>query len=392
MTRVLPEVTAPAPLEFVAWLCADACRVEFASADPLPYHAGAPATRLDDHRFEIRYQQRADGRWTARADGRLLARPAADGRVPDAVEWRATDELLGWSAPVAEFVVRVERDRQGVIVRSSAHGCEQPALERHLPDAVRFATELTAAAAEPAPATPAPLRPCCARHAPWCAVAWVHAGLGAERRGELLIARDALRAALAQAPHLAELEYRIGALDRALGQDRLAVPRLRAASRRSADQGQRSLAALAARASQQRATAAPGDSLRDDALAQLAAGRFESALALAHAARATDPDAVADLRLRHRLQRTQGDPLGSLGTALLLREYARTDPAVDDLLAEDFARVGHWQLAHRAGARMMLRQLPLEMLDELRTAGRDLAAAAAERWARAQQALAAPPK
>ena len=95
------------PVEFVAWLCADACRNEFPGSDPLPYHAMAPATRRHDGLFEIRYQRREDGRWTAKAAGRLLATPASDHELPNRVDYQLARGLLGFQHPDAEVVVLV---------------------------------------------------------------------------------------------------------------------------------------------------------------------------------------------------------------------------------------------------------------------------------------------
>src|SRR5262249_53224955 len=90
----------------------------------------------------------------------------------------------------------------------------------------------------------------------------------------------------------------------------------------------------------------------------------------------TAADPIADLRLRHRLQRARDDRFGSLGTALLLREYGG-EPGVDRLLAEDYAQVGHWQLARRTAAHLLVGQLPgSDLLPALQSAG----AAAQSAW------------
>ena len=67
------EASGP-PAAFVAWLCADVARTEFTGSDPLPYHGMAPVTRCEDGSFEIRYEQRDDGRWSPRAESARLRR------------------------------------------------------------------------------------------------------------------------------------------------------------------------------------------------------------------------------------------------------------------------------------------------------------------------------
>jgi len=370
-----PLLVANAPPTFVAWLCADACRLGFPAADPLPYHAGAPATRLADGSYEVRYQRRDDGRWTPRADGRLLAPRVSGTEVPGDVRYVAATGLGGWRTVDAEFVVTIAVTPAGADIRTSAYGFDAEPLLRHLHAAAEFAQALACP-----DETGGSLRSCCAQHANWRAVALLRAARDRARDNDLLALRDALRAARAVAADLPGLDYRIGAVEHAIGQDELAAPRLRTASRSDADPVTRSSAWTSARSSSTRSTQRDSESMRRSALAALDAGRLEAAAALAHAATATAPDPIADLRLRHRLQRARDDRFGSLGTALLLREYGG-EAGVDRLLAEDYAQVGYWRLARRTAARLLIGQLPAsDLFAALQSASAGLAQSAWIGW------------
>ncbi len=380
-------LTARAPVAFVAYLCADACRVDFPATDPLPYHAGAPITQLADGSFEVRYQRRPDGRWAPRAAGRLVAALRSVDSPSQDLAYAATNGLIGWRDVEAELVVQVRATAQGATVRSTAYGFDAGPVLRHLRAAVDFADQLLDGAT-----VGTTLRGCCSHHAPWRAVALLRNVDEPPAIASLQEQRDLLRAALAVAPELTGLDLRIGLIDRALGHDEVAARRLRAASRRTADPAARSLAAQGADDSERRLAGRDGGSLRQSAQTQLDLGNRDSALALAHAASALDPDPVADLRLRHRLQRAANDRPGSLGTALLLREYG-ADPALDRLLAEDFAQVGSWQLARRAAARLLLGRLPTtEVFTALQSARDELAQSTWLGWAEAVGAPATPPR
>jgi len=385
-----PLLVANAPPQFVAWLCADACRLGFPAADPLPYHAGAPATRLADGSFEVRYQRRDDGRWTPRADGRLIAPRIAGTEIPGDVRYVAAAGLTGWRSVDAEFVVTIAVTPAGADIRTSARGFDPEPLLRHLHAAAQFAQALACAGE-----TGASLRSCCAQHANWRAVALLRAARDRQRDNDLLALRDTLRAVRAVAADLPGLDYHIGAVEHAIGQDELAAPRLRTASRSEADPVTRCSAWASARSSSTRNTQRDSESMRRAALTALEAGRLEAAAALAHAATATAPDPVADLQLRHRLQRARDDRFGSLGTALLLREYggqSGVDAGVDRLLAEDYAEVGHWQLARRTAARLLVDQLPAsDLFAALQSAGAGLAQSAWIGWSEAVSGWAATP-
>src|SRR5262245_10062253 len=136
-------IAATATVEFVAYLCADACRVELGASDPLPYHAGAPASRRGDGAYEIRYEQRADGRWSPRADGRLLAKPC--GQELPAVNFVAAGGLTGCRAPQAEIAVVVETTQRGPAATIRVRGVDAPSLRAHLHRAIAFADGLAAA-------------------------------------------------------------------------------------------------------------------------------------------------------------------------------------------------------------------------------------------------------
>jgi hypothetical protein len=132
--EVLPLAPATA-----AWLCADACRLSMAGADPLPYHGGAPASRCGDGSFEIRYEQRADGRWTPRADGRLCALQQPGGERPFAVQWQPEPGLTGWQRPVATLVLRIVPCGQGARLTAEAGDAAAGLALRHARAALQFA-------------------------------------------------------------------------------------------------------------------------------------------------------------------------------------------------------------------------------------------------------------
>ncbi|HZT55157.1 MAG TPA: hypothetical protein VFA35_02955, partial [Burkholderiaceae bacterium] len=207
---------------------------------------------------------------------------------------------------------------------------------------------------------------------------------------DLLAARSDLQAARALDPTLPGVDYRIGQLDRALGQDELAVPRLRLAAALAADPALRAAAAdEAGQSLARRDDAARGQQLRRDAHRRLGAGDARSAEALALQARAEEPDPVADLRLRHRLAEAHNDVRGALGTALLLREYAG-DARAEQLLADDLDQLGCDGLARRAGLRARGLDMPAaDLLAALAVYG-DFANAAFLRWVDRTAGLAAP--
>lgn len=357
-----------APFAFVAWLCADACRREFAGADPLPYHAMAPATRTDDDTYTIRYERRSDGRWAAVASGRIgIEAERCNGELPSMVHFESANDLLGWHSPDAVFVVEVKEAPTGVSVRCTAEGFDGDPIVRHLDRAAKFAARLHRD-------NDAAVRPCCAFHAPWRAQLLQRLAEARARGGDLLGARDALQQALADAPDARGLDHRIGRLDELLGQDELALRRLAHASRVTDDPYARALAALDAKRAATRLSRPDGEGLRDAALALLRCGREAEAMAMALAASTSDPDPIADLELRHRLLRARGDSRGSLGTALLLREYGAGTRA-DRSLAEDFASVGQLALAERAEARAFVGLIPEPWLRAARDRTRDLAIA-----------------
>ena len=231
------------------------------------------------------------------------------------------------------------------------------------------------------------LRPCCAHHSPWRAQLLIRLARQQVEHGDPLAARSALQQAKADAPHLSQLDHALGRLEEALGFDEQAADRLAKASRSAEDPLARTMAALGAERAEARLRSPDGSSLRDAALVQLDRGCEASARALALAARTSDPDPIADLLLRHQLQETSGDTRGSLGTALLLREYG-VGWTVDQLLAQDFERAGQRALADRAGARLLLAIVPQPMLRRWRREGQDWLAGTRQRWW--PDALAAP--
>lgn len=356
------------PFPFVAWLVADACRREFAGADPLPYHAMAPATRTEDGGYTIRYERRTDGRWAAVATGRIgIDAENCDGELPRQVHFEPASHLAGWHSPDALFVVEVKESPRGIAIQCTAEGFDGDSIVRHLDRAAEFAARLHRD-------EDASVRPCCAFHAPWRAQCLQRIARTRARRGDLLGARDALQQARADAPQAQDLDLRIARLDQLLGQDELAAQRFAHASRVADDPRVRATAALDAQRAAKRMTRPDGQGLRDAALELLDRGRDAEASAMALAASTSDPDPIADLELRHRLLRARGDSRGSLGTALLLREYGAGARA-DRSLAEDFARVGQLALAGRAEARALVGRIPEPWLRAARERTRELALA-----------------
>jgi len=335
---------AAAPHAFVAWICADAARAEFAGADPLPYHGMAPATRHEDGSFEVRYEQRADGRWAPRAAGRVLATLPADVSLPATNDYATTTGLDGWRAPEHAFVVHIGAGPRGAQLHCEAEGPVAEAAARHVLASARFAQQLADARCEEP-------EPCCAGHAPWRAHARLRTALRAQQEGDLIAARAALSRARADAPQSQRIEQAIAMLDVAIGQDELAAASLAAASRNADDPSLRATMHRESRSALRRHETNDGDALRAEALARAAGGEIARAKALALAARAKQPDPVTDLLLRHRLQNAERDVRGAIGTALLLREYGAGWEA-DRLLAAALEESGQSHLAERATTRV----------------------------------------
>ena len=334
---------AAAPHAFVAWICADAARAEFAGSDPLPYHGMAPATRHRDGSFEIRYEQRADGRWAPRAEGRVLATLPDDASLPAAPNYEQATGLLGWRNPERTFVVHVEAGPRGAVVHCEAEGPDAAAARHHVLAAAHFAQQLADASCDE-------LQPCCADHAPFAAHTHMRVAARERDAGNLIAARAAMSRARAEAPQSRTIELAVAMLDVAIGQDELAAARLTAAGHATGDPFLRAATQREARSAQRRHETNDGDALRIEALARALAGEIMRAKALAHAARAKEPDPVTDLLLRHRLQAAEHDARGAIGTALLLREYGAGWEA-DRLLATALAESGQTSLAGRASER-----------------------------------------
>lgn len=338
-----------APLDFVAWICADAARAEFPGADPLPYHAMAPATLRGDGSWVVRYERRADGRWAARAEGRVLAAPPeCDGALPDRADYTRAEGNRGWRGASDHFELIVQQTADGPVVRCESNSVAGGSARRHVEAAAKFANQIAGQDIE------AP-QPCCAQHAPWRAQSRLRLAHRLREEGDMVAARSQLARAWADAPRRQELGLAIAMLDRELGQDELAAASLAAVAHANQDSFARAEADGAARTSRARMRNAEGDSLRLSASARIDEGDLTGAGALLLAARSTAPDPIADLALRHRLQTEQRDLRGTLGTALLLREYGAGSDG-DRLLATALRQTGQLSLAHRADSRAMLAQ------------------------------------
>lgn len=371
-----------APIDFVAWICADAARAEFPGADPLPYHAMAPATLREDGSWVVRYERRGDGRWAARADGRVLAAaPDGDGSLPVRADYARADGNRGWRGASDHFELIVEDTAEGPVVRCESGSEAGDAARRHVEAAANFAREIADDDVE------AP-QPCCAQHAPWRAQSRLRLAHRLREDGDMVAARSVLARAWADAPRRPELGLAIAMLDRALGQDELAAASLAAAAHANPDAFARTEADGAARTSRARMRNPEGDSLRLSASAQIDEGDLSAAGALLLAARSTAPDPIADLALRHRLQTEQRDLRGTLGTALLLREYGAGSDG-DRLLATALRQTGQLSLAHRADSRAMLAK-PSQTPRSTSPTARDLLALALRSSAIAEAA--APPR
>lgn len=368
------EASGP-PAAFVAWLCADVARTEFTGSDPLPYHGMAPVTRCEDGSFEIRYEQRDDGRWSPRADGRIGVTAPHDGALPATAAYAPATGMRGVGSFAASFVIHVEATPQGVAVHCDSAPNNARLTAQHIQDAIAFATSLANDDSEP--------RPCCTAHAPWRAQAHLRAAMRHHKMLDLVAARSALSRARADAPMRSEWNETIAHLDLQLGQDELAGNRLAIASRFAGDPLARAHDAKDANLAFHRMRDHDGAALRSRAADRIASGDVAAARALALAASAAAPDPVADLALRHQLQAQSQDLRGSLGTALLLREYG-AGAIGDRLLANALAATGHSQLAERAetrtqspsmaNARSALSPQALRMLDDALRAGAPVAA------------------
>jgi hypothetical protein len=368
------EASGP-PAAFVAWLCADVARTEFVGSDPLPYHGMAPVTRCDDGSFEIRYEQREDGRWSPRANGRIGVTAPLDGELPATAAYASADGMQGAGSFATSFVIRVESTPQGVAVHCDNATRSARPTAQHIHDAIAFATSIANEDADP--------KPCCTAHAPWRAQAHLRVAMRHHQELDLVAARSAMSRAFADAPMRSELNATIAHLDLQLGQDELARTHLAVASRFERDPLARAQDDADANLAFQRMRDSDGDAMRARAADRLANGDVATARALALAASAEDPDPIADLALRHRLQGLDKDLRGSLGTALLLREYGAGNVG-DRLLANALAATGHQHLAERAemrtqsaaiaNARSALSPQAIRMLDDALRAGTSVAA------------------
>ena len=338
-----------APLDFVAWICADAARAEFPGADPLPYHSMAPMTLREDGSWAVRYELRRDGRWAARSEGRLLVdAPADDGSLPVRADYERSEGIRGWRACDEEFELTVRQGARGIEVQCQG-GEGSESARRHVEAAAAFARQL----ADTHQSEPIP---CCAQHAPWRAQSHLRLAAQLHLRGDWVAARSALARARADAPDRHALALAIAMMDRQLGQDELAARSLAAVAHATPDPWVRAAADEAGRASRSRVEGPEGDTLRLAAAASLDQGNLTSAGALLLAARTAAPDPIADLALRHRLQSQRHDQRGALGTALLLREYGATMEG-DRLLASALRETGQATLARRAQSRADLAPL-----------------------------------
>jgi tetratricopeptide (TPR) repeat protein len=335
------EIAVSLPPATAAWLCADACREALPDADPMPFHAGAPASR-DGDCYAVCYEQRQDGRWLPEANGRLRAERSGNLLQPMRMKWEATDALHGCRHPRARVEIHVAPSTEGARVAIDLTGQVPPAVAMHVRNALRFAESLEQTG---------PLSACCAQHSSWLAIPWLRRAKAHAEQGQLVEARRALQTARSHDPTLLGIDFRIGEIDLALGDDSLAAPRLRKAALESQDPRLQSAAsATANEAANRLEDPARGQRLRRDAHRRLSTGDAPSAAALALAALDDSPDPIADLRLRHRLQLAAEDPRAALGTSLLLREY-NMSPSTEQLVAVDLQRMGIVELARRAAAR-----------------------------------------
>jgi hypothetical protein len=335
----------------------------------------APATRCEDGSFEIRYEQREDGRWSPRANGRIGVTAPRNGDLPVTAAYASADGMQGAGSFATSFVIRVESTSQGVTVHCNNEAESARPTAQHIHDAIAFASSIANGDADP--------KPCCTAHATWRAQAHLRVAMRHHQELDLVAARSAMSRALADAPMRSELSATIAHLDLQLGQDELARNHLAVASRFELDPLTRAHDAADSELAFHRMRSIDGDAMRARAADQLAYGEVAAARALALAASAQDPDPIADLALRHRLQALNKDLRGSLGTALLLREYGAGNIG-DRLLANALAATGHERLAERAemrtqaasiaNARTALSPQAIRMLDDALRAGTSVAA------------------
>ena len=315
----------------------------------MPFHAGAPASREGGDCYTICYEQRQDGRWLPEANGRLHAERSGNLAEPMTVGWQPSGDLHGCRHPLARVQIHVAPSKNGALVATSLAGAVPSGVLLHVRSALRFAESLSEAAPGPS---------CCAQHSHWLAIPSLRRAQEHADRGELVEARRALHTARSHDPALPGIDFRIGQIDSALGEDQLAAARLRQAALTGGNPSLQAAAARGASDSVARlADPARGQRLRRDAHRRLSAGDTASATALALTANDESPDAIGDLRLRHRLLLAADDARAALGTSLLLREYGLT-PASEQLVATDMSRLGIVELARRAAARATGRELP----------------------------------
>jgi len=364
-TAAAPEtsvlaVALPAPV--AAWACAEACRMAFPAADPLPAHRGAPLRSTADG-FLVRYVQFASGHWRCDADARIWPVQTADPTVATSARWEPAPEL-GRSAgsELRAFACTIRAVAAGrTTVRCQDLAAADPQLANEIERLLALATAeargalllregdpeqvlqhaATTIAAHPLGSI-GPRAPLLGRLHLQSAMAYRHRG---DHAAELRALQQA-RATLGELPGLDLWCARVQARS---GQDQPATALLAVAALRSDDPAARGLAAraiveLAARA------AAPGPRLRAAAATTLQAGDPGTARQLLHRAQQAAPDPPADLLLLQSLQLATGDRRAALESALLLREYL---PSADSerLVAQAFHAEGLASFTDRAQQR-----------------------------------------
>lgn len=354
--RTLTTSLAP---ETAAFLVAQACRSEFPEADPLPLHPGAPAVRLGDDEYEVRYNRSNGQGYRLHTNGRLLA-PAAtavrDGGQPMPLGpiTFAPSVMTGQRAPGNDEIrVHVRGTGSGSEVTVQlygvpASGCLGLHLERvfALAEAIESTAEMVEGGqwglvrATVETALTGFGSGCCGRHEPLRAHLLVHLAAAEQALGHLDAARAATTRALDLAPFTPGLRLWQVRLGQRMAQDRevatdwhilAASPSRGTFCRVAAAELQESLERLMQQS--------PGSGYRQRASSLLRDDDLAGARMQLNLARSLDPLPGTDLHDLAEWYRRQGRHRAAFETGLQRLEIS-ADPDLVLAMAELSARAG----------------------------------------------------
>jgi hypothetical protein len=328
------------PADVAAAVCAGALRQALPFADPLPYAAGAPATRIADGEFVVRYELRADATWVPCAEHRLrvtqptlregpaqprvLVAPAADMTGAGAASRGAFELHVRGSAGRAELRGELPPDLAADL---------QSRLDRALAIATRTcAGDAAAGLGEPNLAA---------------FVAWRSIETATSRRaaGDLGGCQAALQTAVNLGASDPTIDRQILGLAADQGEGEQVVDRLRHAAAADGDPAARAATMRRARRAGERPEGrAP---LRRSALDCLLTDDLPNATWILHTIRRASRDPADDYRLLRELNQRRDDPMRALAYSLLAREHD-PDGAASRTFAADLAAAGLVDLGRRA--------------------------------------------